>query len=146
VDDDSRGLSNTYSNSQIEMIHRDLQAILKGAAVVIMTAAFLNSFALVKARSMTMLVGEGLLLLVLSAFVVSIDFSLFEMKPLKLLPQTQLALWLVGIVAVILATNGLSFFVLDVPIWVFGVIALTVASRAGFVWLWDRLTKKSLSI
>lgn len=128
-----------------DMFQRDFQTVAKSSLLVVVTAISINYLVstLPADRSLVILVGHTVLLTVLGAFIVSIDFARYnEKRALGLLPQTQLALWLAGIVAVMLATDGVRWFDPNVVAWIFVVITLTLASRGGFVWLWHQLVAR----
>lgn len=127
------------------MPQRDYQPIVKSGLIVIGTTAWMidlvSNLTVVPAeRYIIVVIGNTLLSIVLCAYVIAIDISRYSTgQALQLLPQTQLALWLVGMAAVLLATDGLRWFHPTVSAWVFVAVALTLVSWGGFIWLWQQL-------
>lgn len=124
------------------MIQRDLTAIVKASLIVGMTAVFIR-FELPVGQDATMiLVGRTLLYAVFGTFLFAGDFSFSEARPFRLLSQTQLVLWSVGLLAIILATDGLRWLEPTANFWIGTAILLTLMSHAGFVWLWHQVAMK----
>jgi hypothetical protein len=125
------------------MAHRDLQTILKASLVVVGTAAIM-SFDLPQSSAGTaILIGRGLLSITFATMIISPEQLLPEPQPLTYpLPQTQLALWGLGLFAVLLATNGWQWLEPSRNFWIGMTIALTIGFHKGFVWLWHQLAVK----
>jgi hypothetical protein len=128
------------------MLQRDLQIIVKGIVLVVMTAVAIGYLTLALPSDRltgTILIGNVLLLVIIGSFILAIDFSRYgDKQALRLLPQMQLALWLVGMVSIILSTDGLSWFSPNVFSWILLVILLTFTSREGLVWLWRQVASR----
>ena len=124
------------------MVQRDLKTVAKAALIVSMTAAFIRFDLPVGQAVTTIIVGRTLLGIVFGAFLFSGDFSFSEARPFQLLPQTQLVLWGVGLLAIILATDGLRWLEPTVNFWIGTAIVLTIGSHAGFLWVWRQLVRK----
>jgi hypothetical protein len=116
-----------------------LWIVLNAAVIVVMTAAW-TGFDLPPGQSVVAIwAGRLLLDVVFGAAIVSIAVSSPGPQPLRLLPQTQLLLWGVGLVAIVLATDGLHWLEPTRNFWIGVFVMLTIGFHKGFVWLWRQL-------
>jgi hypothetical protein len=127
--------------SPAPLFQRDLKTVVKATIMVLVIAGFM-SFDLPhdQTRVVMILTGRVLLGIIIGSVAFSIDPSFSEMRSPQLLPQTQLALWVVGLVAIVLATGGLQWLEPTANAWILTVIFMTFAFRAGFLWVWRRVT------
>ncbi len=121
----------------------DLKTVIKAALLVAFTATFMRFDLPAGQAALTILIGRTLLCIVFGTHLLSSEMSLSEMRPSQLLPQTQLLLWGVGLLAIMLATDMLRWFEPTRNFWIGMALVLTFGSRAGFLWLWRRMTSES---
>jgi len=113
--------------------------VLNAAVIVIMTAAW-TGFDLPPSRSAVAIwAGRLLIGVVFGAAIISSALLFPEARPMPLLPQTQLLLWGVGLLAIVLATDGLQWLEPTRNFWIGVFVMLTIGFRAGLLWLGRQL-------
>jgi hypothetical protein len=124
------------------LLRRDLWIVLNAAVIVVMTAAW-TSFDFPPGQSVVAIwAGRLLINVVLGAAIVSIAVSSPGPQPIRLLPQTQLLLWGLGLVAIIPATDGLHWLEPTRNFWIGMVVMLTIGFRVGLLWLGRQVVQK----
>lgn len=116
--------------------------ILQATIFTIMVVATISFDLPVGEAATTILIGRTILMIVFGAVAFSTEVSFSETRPLRLLPQTQLILWGIGLLAIWLSTNGWRWLEPTLGAWIFMIILLTSMLHKGLVWLWQQLTTK----
>ncbi|NOX61574.1 MAG: hypothetical protein GXP42_06460 [Chloroflexi bacterium] len=121
------------------MFRRDLETFLKSVFVVLGTGIlFLTLDPDLIARvqiSPVQLLGQTLLIIVFMTYFLSVETLFSSIWRHQLLPQTRLALWILGMMAIFLGTEGWRRSEPTVGYWLLTAALLTWLSRDGWRWL-----------
>lgn len=121
------------------MFRRDLETCLKSAFTVFGTGVLMLSMnpGLLERASLSLpaILGQFTVIFAFMTFFLSVERLFSSDWRYQLLPQTQLALWLLGVGGVIVATEGWRRLDPTPTYWIFPVGMLTWLSRGGWRWL-----------
>ena len=121
------------------MSRHDSNILIKSTLIITVTTSMIQWTEHRSQLNMSVLLGYVMICWVYGIFVISVDDVRSKRWVFVLHPVTQLALWLIGLIGIWLATEGWRVVEpLPAP-WIIIGVAFTVASKEGWKWLWHQV-------
>lgn len=124
------------------MKRQEVQIIVTSGTIVVATviATYAVTTSIPAEHSIAVvLIGQTLLFTVFTASFLAQQIDDIGQSATQLRPQTQIALWIAGVAAIILATDMLEWFDVHPAFMLIILILLTGRFRNGFRWLLQRM-------